>query len=86
MFFYFDISKSWKVLVVDLMVEKYNQQSNEKIYIFVSQLQWKGQCGELDIVCVFCIFVCVCLFTSVLVLSCTFFYILFCVSNPLIYG
>ena len=38
------------------MVEKYNQQSNEKIYIFVSQLQWKGQCGELDIVCVFCIF------------------------------
>ena len=60
MFFYFDISKSWKVLVVDLMVEKYNQQSNEKIYIFVSQLQWKGQCGESDIVCVFCIF-CVCL-------------------------
>ena len=44
------------------MVEKYNQQSNGKIYIFVSQLQWKSQCGELDIECVFAYFVFVCVF------------------------
>ena len=43
------------------MVEKYYQQPNDKIYIFVSQLQWKGQCGEFDIECVSCIF-CVCVF------------------------
>ena len=48
------------------MIEKYCQQPNEKIYIFLSQLQWKGQCGELDIVCVCCIFcVCVCVFVFV---------------------